>query len=68
MEIKKQVTIVELDDQEYHTLDQAAGVLEQVCDAFEGNCEGCPLSTLCSPDSDPAHIVRESILALRGEL
>lgn len=68
MKIKKQVTVVELDSQEYHTLDQAAEILEEVCGAFEGSCDGCPLSCLCSPNSDPAHIVRESILALRGEL
>lgn len=68
MTIKKQVTIVELDSQEYATLDQAAEVLEQVCEAFEGSCEDCPLARLCSPNTDPAHIVRESILALRGEL
>lgn len=68
MKIKKQVTTVELNDQEYDTLDQAAEILEQVCCAFECNCEGCPLARLCSPDTDPAHIVRESILALRGEL
>lgn len=68
MKIKKQVTTVELDSQEYATLDQAAEILEQVCCAFEGSCEGCPLSVLCSPNSDPAQIVRESILALRGEL
>lgn len=68
MIVKKQVTIVELDSQEYHTLDQAAEILEQVCEAFEGGCEGCPLSRLRTPDSDPAQIVRESILALRGEL
>ena len=68
MTIKKQVTVVELDNQEYATLDQAAGILEQVCGAFEDNCESCPLSRLCSLDSDPAQTVRESILALRGEL
>lgn len=68
MKIKKQVTVVELNNQEYHTLDQAADILDEVCCAFEGNCEDCPLSRLCAPDSDPAHIVRESILALRGEL
>lgn len=68
MTIKKQVTVVELDSQEYHTLDQAADILDQVCCAFEGSCEDCPLSRLCSPNSDPAQIVRESILALRGEL
>lgn len=68
MKIKKQVTVVELDDQEYNALDQAADILEEVCSAFSISCEGCPLSGLCSPDSDPAHIVRESILALRGEL
>lgn len=68
MTIKKQMTIVELDDQEYTTLDRAAEILEEVCGAFDQSCEGCPLSRLCAPDSDPAHIVRESILALRGEL
>ena len=68
MKIKKQVTIVELDDQEYTTLDHAAEILEEVCGAFEGSCEDCPLARLCSPNSDPAYIVRESILALRGEL
>lgn len=68
MKIKKQVTVVELDDQEYNTLDRAADILGEVCGAFEGSCEDCPLSRLCSPDSDPAHIVRESVLALRGEL
>lgn len=68
MKIKKQVTVVELDDEEYTTLDRAAEILEEVCCAFEGSCEGCPLSCLCSPNSDPAHIVRESVLALRGEL
>ena len=68
MKIKKQMTIVELDDQEYATLDRAAEILEEVCGAFEGGCEDCPLARLCSPDGDPAHIVRESILALRGEL
>lgn len=68
MKIKEQVTVVELDDQEYNTLDQAADILEEVCCAFFDNCDGCPLSKLCSSDSDPAQFVRNSILALRGEL
>lgn len=68
MKIKKQVTVVELNDEEYTTLDHAAEILEEVCGAFEGSCEGCPLACLCSPSTDPAHIVRESVLALRGEL
>lgn len=63
MIIKKQKTIVELEEDEVAALHKASEVLEEVCDAFS-NCDDCPLNEFCPRNPSPSSYLDDIVYAL----
>ena len=63
MIIKKQKTIVELEENEIATLREASDILTSVCDAFD-ECEDCPLRECCPQGQNPADWIGDWVYAL----
>ena len=63
MIIKKQKTIIELEEDEVAALHKASEVLEEVCDAFD-QCDDCPLEEFCPRSHSPSHYVDNWVFAL----
>lgn len=63
MIIKKQKTIIELEEDEVVILSKASDILDHVCDAFD-RCDDCSLKECCPRGQSPSHWVDDWIAAL----
>lgn len=63
MIIKKQKTIVELEEDEVATLRKASDILNEVCDAFTV-CDDCPLKECCPVNPSPSNWIDDWVYAL----
>ena len=63
MIIKKQKTIVELEEDEVAILHRASAILADVCDAFTV-CDDCPLKEVCPTCPSPSSYMDDWVYAL----
>ena len=63
MIIKKQKTIIELEEDEVATLRKASEILEDICDEF-GYCDECPLENCCTRAPSPSTHIDNWLFAL----
>ena len=69
MNIEK-VIHLSITEEEHETLKKAEKILEEVCEAFGADCEGCPLYELCDKMKNsytPSSVLRNCIKALPVE-
>lgn len=63
MIIKKQKTIIELEEDEVAALRKASEILDEVCDAFT-ICDDCPLRECCPVNPSPSSYLDDILDAL----
>ena len=63
----EKVTRIEVSKEEIITLKQAEGILQEVCDVFDENCENCPFHDGLCNGQTPANILYKCINALPKE-
>lgn len=60
----EKVTQIRVTKEEITILKQAENILQEVCDAFDTDCEGCPLYNVCSDTTTPSSFLYKCINAL----
>lgn len=63
MIIKKQKTIIELEEDEVVALRKASSILTDVCDEFD-KCDDCPLKDCCPQGQSPSNWIDDWLFAL----
>lgn len=63
MIIKKQRTIIELEENEITILRKASEILEEVCNEFHC-CDDCPLQDCCAKVPSPSTYIDDWLFAL----